>query len=694
MAWNTVPGAIRALGEAIGILNYLQRKTIIFGERLFEQIVIQEDARHYQPVQAGRKRTKQQIISLLQAAGAQNIDGRFGIERRVQRDNSTSVCDRCYSVNQMKKKTPRFNCIGTHTIQKCQPANGINNQCQACYNHGVPCTWSGREIYVEAPPQDTVRFLQAIWFPAALPEAAVSMGSRNLNFGQPNEPTPTTESEGVVQQAPGTPGHQRRTSYPTVAPVAGPSSRHGSSQQPPSGTSGHPRRTSFPTGAPVAGPSSRHGSSQQPPSGTSGHQKFVSFPATAPMAGPSSRHGSSQQPPSGTSGNQKHIPFPSSTSMPMLPVAGPASRSGQRPVSAEVSGYGSGQQPPSGPSGHQKSISIDMSKVRAPAPASGPGQRPASGSSQALVAQGQTNLPPVQAFNANNIDNLLNRGRREDITAAARSVADHASRNHNLATFAGARAARYVNRVRTAAQEWQDGSDPMGQDYEWFGGLVRGLNSSMISLTDTFTFSNFVDEDGRPISNRPPTSEEVQLYINRMAVGNHHQAFLTQLSDFYSNLGAALSRNMQLQLFVISNAMTSPSRPPFAQPQQRMDFRQVHLLPRGDAYTGPVRPTVPGSVPYVFNSQGESVSSHHVITQTQLRNTLATYVTRANEGSDTTQVAYNIRTDFRRVRNLYHMTASPHLLVIADHIAQVYESVSGTNLWNTFPDDQPSNMFD
>ncbi|KAI7481774.1 hypothetical protein KC351_g6135 [Hortaea werneckii] len=460
------------------------------------------------------------------------------------------------------------------------------------------------------------------------------MGSRNLNFGPPNEPTPTSESEGVVQQASG----------------------YGPGQQMPSGTPGQQRRTSFSAMAPVAGPSSRHGSGHQQPSGTSGHQKRVSI-------------------------DMSKVPAP------------PAPRSGQRPVSAVVSGHGSGQQPPSGPSGHRKSISIDMSKVPAP-PAHRPGQRPAIESSQALVTQGQTNLPPVQMFNAVNIDNLLRRGRREDITAAARSVSEHANRNNNLATYEGTRAALYVDRIRRAAQERQNRSEPMSQDDEWFGGIVRGLNSVMIGLTDTFTLFEIVDEDGRPIFNRAPAPEEVQLYINRMAGGDHDQGFLRRLWEYCVNLGVALSRSMQPQQVVIANAMRSSARPPFAQPQQRVNFRQPHLLPRNDAYTGPVRPTVPGSVPYLRDDQGNPASSHHVITQTALRNVLAMYTTRASEGSDTAQVEYNIRTVFRHLRNLYHMTASQHLLVIADHVAQVYESGSGINLWNTFPDDKPSNMFD
>ncbi|KAI7195637.1 hypothetical protein KC352_g20870 [Hortaea werneckii] len=130
-------------------------------------------------------------------------------------------------------------------------------------------------------------------------------------------------------------------------------------------------------------------------------------------------------------------------------------------------------------------------------------------------------------------------------------------------------------------------------------------------------------------------------------------------------------------------------------PTTSLRFNLEHaatLLSPDDAYTGSLLPTIPGTTEYLVDENGSRLSSREVVRR-HGETHMARFLDAHRRGLSTAQGRAEIELQFTRLRNLYHFTASPHLILVADWYDQFLTSFDEPSLWNMYPDDTPATSF-
>ncbi|KAI7346819.1 hypothetical protein KC320_g7629 [Hortaea werneckii] len=130
-------------------------------------------------------------------------------------------------------------------------------------------------------------------------------------------------------------------------------------------------------------------------------------------------------------------------------------------------------------------------------------------------------------------------------------------------------------------------------------------------------------------------------------------------------------------------------------PATSLRFNLEHaatLLSPDDAYTGSLLPTIPGATEYLVDENGSRLSSREAVRR-HGETHMARFLDAYRRGLPTAQGRAEIELQFTRLRNLYHFTASPHLILVADWYDQFLTSFDEPSLWNMYPDDAPATSF-
>ena len=238
-------------------------------------------------------------------------------------------------------------------------------------------------------------------------------------------------------------------------------------------------------------------------------------------------------------------------------------------------------------------------------------------------------------------------------------------------------------------------------------GRLDGLNRQVGSQ---FTLDSFVDSNGRNVSNRVPSVEEVRRYLTRRGWNRDNERELRELYTLILDLGGALEVDTNEQRNLIRNQSTVPptapaagqqqqptgataghaaglaNRPRWQQPSVRRDYENSAAYSDDDAYFGNVPSNLTGtfilrlSSRRIINLQaaGIMVNMRHAI--------------NAGDVGAESQHATEASNLFANLRDLFLATWSLHLIDVADWLSQSMEALDYQSLWQTYGD-QPAQSY-
>ena len=181
---DSVPGGIKSMGQALGILNSLEGKSFTNAyARAFDFVIapsrviqisfdplrqvktIQEMKQALAYVKPGNRLHDDAVKHQLEAAGARSVGGTFGQFPDAVKGaaNKRATCDRCMLAHTNHEKRKAFPVsFAAETSRRagsgtCSQVPGTD-QCQMCAFYDLPCSWT-RDI-TKKP-----KLIRALWFP-------------------------------------------------------------------------------------------------------------------------------------------------------------------------------------------------------------------------------------------------------------------------------------------------------------------------------------------------------------------------------------------------------------------------------------------------------------------------------------------------------------------------------------------------
>ncbi|KAI6850912.1 hypothetical protein KC332_g425 [Hortaea werneckii] len=306
---------------------------------------------------------------------------------------------------------------------------------------------------------------------------------------------------------------------------------------------------------------------------------------------------------------------------------------------------------------------------------------------QSVTEHGRQSLTSLR-FNPEHIAALLRYGQIDGLESATRLIKRRAQDNDRLSTSYGAQIGRFLKELRSAALQLCDSTSPSLDVVDRASQVLQGVQPLLRILTASFAPIRFFDCHGQQIRNRAPNSAEVQIYVNRYAVGEDAPDLGIHINRYIEDLCVVMDMVPAAQQVVIGHALARPRRLPFQVPPR---IGQAALA-SDDAYMGIVLPTLPGTTEYLVDENGSRLSSRDAIRR-HGETHMARFLDAHRRGISTTQGYAEIGLQFTRLRNLYHFTASPHLILVADWYNQFLTSFDEPSLWNMYPDDTPATSF-
>ncbi|KAK4554449.1 hypothetical protein LTR86_008303 [Recurvomyces mirabilis] len=196
---DAIPGGIRALGEAIGMLNLLERKIVTQGRRAFErylgrvrilelrpnhltqELEAVEDNSVYAPSKTGVARPMREVIRQYQLVGATSIGGDFKTMIIPSSQRRTTKCDRCY----LRVRVSGNNSLDGYGAEQTKPCVETDrDQCTMCGLYDLPCTWT-----LTATLETNLLLRQAIWYPTKLADTLLEIEDPVLQHGLTMQPS-------------------------------------------------------------------------------------------------------------------------------------------------------------------------------------------------------------------------------------------------------------------------------------------------------------------------------------------------------------------------------------------------------------------------------------------------------------------------------------------------------------------------
>ncbi|KAI6898688.1 hypothetical protein KC318_g9386 [Hortaea werneckii] len=291
-------------------------------------------------------------------------------------------------------------------------------------------------------------------------------------------------------------------------------------------------------------------------------------------------------------------------------------------------------------------------------------------------------------FNPEHVAALLRCGQIDGIESAMRLITPRVQGYDNLSTSHGAQVGRLVKELRSAALHLCNNTSGNPDIVDRASQVLQDVQPLLRILSAPFAPDRFLDRHGQQIRNRIPTPAEVQIYINRYAVGEDAPDRGIHISQYIEDMCAVMDVVPTEHQVIIGHALARPRRLPFQMPSR---IGQA-ALPSDDAYTGSVLPTLPGTTEYLVDKNGSRLSSREAVCRNGGSNT-AQLMDARRRGSSTTWGRAELETEFEKLRNLYHFTASPHLILVADWYDQFLTSFDESSLWDIYPDDTPATSF-
>ncbi|KAI7335488.1 hypothetical protein KC315_g3207 [Hortaea werneckii] len=291
-------------------------------------------------------------------------------------------------------------------------------------------------------------------------------------------------------------------------------------------------------------------------------------------------------------------------------------------------------------------------------------------------------------FNPDHIAALLRYGRIDGLESAIRLIVPLAQQYDNLSTSHGAQVGRLVKELTSAALHLRNSTSGNPDTVDRASQVLQDVQPLLRIFSAPFAPDKFLDRHGQQIKNRVPTPAEVQIFINRHAVGEDAPNLGMHISQYIEELCTIMDVVSTEHHAVIGHALAHPRRLPFQMPSR---ISQA-ALPSDDAYTGRVLPTLPGAFEYLVDENGTHLSSREAVRRNGGCN-MFHFLDARRRGFSTAGGRAEIETEFEKLRNLYHFTASPHLLLVADWYDQILTSFDELSLWKMYPDDTPATSF-
>ncbi|KAI7502757.1 hypothetical protein KC367_g2043 [Hortaea werneckii] len=721
-------------------------------DHLRQETFLEETSKVMAKIASGKPRSDEVLISELRSRGLEHVNR----EKKFHRDDpgrmgpKVTQCDRC------RLEKVRQNDDYTTSAARCVLPDDDKTPCITCKEYGVPCTFTplaklqgpeGTELrhalwypkaragniimledmeyhygLVDEAPSDNKPSSSpwAQFFPASRSAGPSSLSGIGLSGS-------SGQGMGAPQMLPApisTPTRSKSILVPSTFATP--------SLSDPRATSGSSNRGTG-DGGQVIAPGRSRAASAQTPTGAfrqSSMDRFFARPTPpapqTPTAGPSNlpgsplaRLGSSGSGNGGTGdggrfiapGHSRHLSaqtmsyrIPEGTPVRPRPATGAAdspSTAVMRRASANVGsaysspGDGSWYTPPS----HMRHSSAQIPSVSHSAGPATPGAVPsgqvsrpaASGSGRgAGIAFGQSVTdpgrlpPPAMPLNAEHVAALLQHGQIEDLESAMRIIAPQAQQHNNLSNVDGARVGRLVKELRNAAKHLCNDATVNSDIVDRASKVLRDVRPFFHNLSAPFAPSRFVNRHGQQIRDRIPTAAEAWICINRFAVRGNSG---TQILQYIEDLCAVEEVEPSEHQTVITEALARPRRP-----FKQLSSAEQAALPPNDAYRGDMLPTIPGTAEYLVDSSGQRLSSSEAITR-NVRCYTGAFNRARMSGTSAAQARAEIETQFERLRNLYHFTASPHLLVVAEFYNQAVVNWGEPSLWSKYQDDNPATNF-
>ncbi|KAI7207452.1 hypothetical protein KC333_g9424 [Hortaea werneckii] len=291
-------------------------------------------------------------------------------------------------------------------------------------------------------------------------------------------------------------------------------------------------------------------------------------------------------------------------------------------------------------------------------------------------------------FNPEHVAALLRCGQIDGLESAMRLITPCAQEYDDLSTSHGAQVGRLVKELRRAALQLCNSTSGNPDIIDRASQVLQDVQPLLRILSASFAPDRFLDRHGQQIRNRIPTPAEVQIYINRYAVGEDAPDLGIHISQYIEDMCAVMDVVPTEHQVTIGHALARPRRLPFQMPSR---IGQA-ALPSDDAYTGSVLPTLPGTTEYLVDENGSRLSSREAVCRNGGPRT-AQLLDARSRGISTGWGRAELETEFEKLRNLYHFTASPHLLLVADWYDQFLTSFDEPSLWDIYPDDTPATSF-